>query len=108
MQVVDKRFEPFTIYIGRGSIYGNPFTHLPIKNTKASVQVGSIDESVDAYEEWLLGNPKWSHVEQIRRIQILELIPCLKDFDILGCFCRPRHRCHGDVLIKLHKLYVSP
>ena len=50
MRVVHCKREPSTKYIGRGSIYGNPFTHLPVGSTKASVQVGSIDEAVDSFE----------------------------------------------------------
>ncbi len=48
MRVVHCKRERCTKYIGRGSIYGNPFTHLPVGNTKASVQVGSVDEAVDS------------------------------------------------------------
>jgi hypothetical protein len=33
------------IYIGRGSILGNPYTHLPIKNTKAFIQYKTREES---------------------------------------------------------------
>ena len=104
MRVVHCKREPSTKYIGRGSIYGNPFTHLPVGSTKASVQVGSIDEAVDSFEEWLRGDPKWAHVEPKRRLQILQALSTdgtFKDDDILGCFCRPAHRCHGDVLDKL-------
>lgn len=107
MRVVDKRNEPFTKYIGRGSIYGNPFTYLPIDNTKAIVQVKSLDESIDEYEEWLLGNPKWAHIESERRLQIIQSIPEFNNNDVLGCFCRPKHRCHGDILVKLFNLYMT-
>jgi hypothetical protein len=104
MRVVHCKRERSTKYIGRGSIYGNPFTHLPVGNTKATVQVGSVDEAVDSYEEWLRGDPKWAHVEPKRRLQILQALSTdgtFTDDDILGCFCRPAHRCHGDVLDKL-------
>ena len=105
MRVVHCKREPSTKYIGRGSIYGNPFTHLPVGLTKASVQVASVDEAVDCYEAWLRGDPKWSWLERPRRMQIL-LALCASHFtdnDVLGCFCRPRHRCHGDVLDKLYQ-----
>jgi hypothetical protein len=90
MRVVHCKREHSTKYIGRGSIYGNPFTHLPVGNTKASVQVGSVDEAVDSYEEWLRGDPKWAHVEPKRRLQILQALSTdgtFTDDDILGCFC---------------------
>ena len=38
-------------YIGRGTPLGNPFSHL--ERSTAEVHVGSRDEAVDAYGEWL-------------------------------------------------------
>ena len=101
MRVVDKRYEPFTRYIGRGSLYGNPFSHLPIGTTKATVQVATVERAVQCYREWLDGNPKWAHMEPERRLRILAAIPYFREEEVLGCYCRPRHVCHGDVLVEL-------
>ena len=43
MRVVDRRKEPFTRYIGRGSDFGNPFTHLQLTSTKALVHARTYD-----------------------------------------------------------------
>jgi hypothetical protein len=107
MRVVDRRNELSTVYIGRGSVYGNPFTHLPLANTQAIVQVGSVDEAVKAYRDWLDGDPKWAHIEPDRRLAILAKIPTLKDDDVLGCYCRPRHACHGDVLVEFWEAHLA-
>lgn len=90
-----------TIYIGRGSPYGNPFTHLPLNKTKALVQVWTREDSIVAYEEWLRGNPKWAHVDPAQRTIILKLLPTLPEDAVLACYCKPKS-CHGDVLVKLY------
>lgn len=75
------------VYIGRGSKWGNPYTHIKGK-TKAEFLVKNREESIEKYEEWIRQKP--------------ELIRCLCALKgkRLGCFCRPYH-CHGDVLIEL-------
>jgi hypothetical protein len=100
MRVVHCRKERYTIFIGRGSVYGNPFTHLPLGSTKASVQVFTRDESVDYYERWLDGDPEFAAVDPKRREDILRCIPLLHEDDVLGCFCHPE-RCHGHVIVKI-------
>lgn len=94
------------IYIGRDSHdpahhYGNPFTHL-WGHTRATVKVGTREDAMQAYEDWLRGN-KWSEVEPFRRRWILEQIDRFArgSSDLtFGCFCKPK-QCHGDVLAKL-------
>jgi hypothetical protein len=105
VRVVHCKHESYTRFIGRGSIYGNPFTHLPLPRTRAVVQVQTLDESVDFYEDWLRGDPRWARIEPMHRIAILRALTsnAFEDTDILGCYCRPAHRCHGDVLDKLYQ-----
>lgn len=43
--------EPYDIYIGRPSKWGNPFTHIVDRNTLASHVVASREEAVEAYRE---------------------------------------------------------
>jgi site-specific recombinase XerC len=71
MRVVHCKHEKYTQFIGRGSIYGNPFTHLPLLRTQAVVQVQTLDESVDFYEGWLRGDPRWAQIDPRRRLRIL-------------------------------------
>lgn len=71
---------PDAVYIGRGSIYGNPFV---------IGQHGTRDEVCDAYESMLLSDK--------------ELMTKVKDTlkgKHLVCFCYPK-RCHGDILIRI-------
>lgn len=85
--VVNRRAEAFDIYIGRGSIWGNPYTHLT-GATRAMYFVGSRDEAIDSYREHLMSRP-----------DLLAQIPTLKG-KRLGCYCKPA-RCHGDILAEL-------
>lgn len=69
----------YDIYIGRGSIWGNPFI---------IGKHGTREEVVNLYKQYLLGNQ-----------QLLLRLPELKG-KVLGCHCKP-NLCHGDVLVEL-------
>lgn len=69
------------VYIGRGSIWGNPFRIGPD---------GTREEVIAKYREWLLHNDL-----------VLRVIE-LKDRDLV-CFCAPQ-ACHGDVLMEFVEL----
>ena len=86
--VVNKNKEPFDIYIGRGSKWGNPFTHIKNKETKAEFIVDSRSESITKYKEWISNQP-----------ELLNALEELRD-KRLGCFCKPK-ACHGDILVEL-------
>ena len=95
--VVNKRSEGFVrnhnqVYIGRGSPWGNPFTHLPLSRTKAQFQVATEEESMIRYEGWM--RERLAKEPELRR-ELLKL-----DGHELVCYCKPRP-CHGDILIKL-------
>ena len=86
--VVNKYKEPYDVYIGRGSIWGNDYSHLP--ETKASHKVETRDQAVEAYRKQL-----W---DSIRSGKIT--LEMLKDLHgkRLGCFCKPKS-CHGDIIL---------
>ena len=88
--VVHCKKAPYDVYIGRPSKWGNPFTHLKDGKTLAKHIVGSRDEAVEAYREWITnGEGK----------QLMKDLPELKN-KVLGCWCHPKS-CHGDVLSEL-------
>jgi len=86
-RVVNKYKEPYDVYIGRGSVWGNPFTHL-VGPTKAEFHVATREEAVARYRQYILERP-----DLLRRLP--ELVG-----KRLGCFCAPKS-CHGDVLVEL-------
>lgn len=76
-RVVHKR-EPHDVYIGRGSLWGNPFV---------IGRDGTREDVVRKYEEHFLSRPD------------LRAKVYLLAGKRLGCFCAPK-ACHGDVLKK--------
>lgn len=90
-KVVNKYKESYDVYIGRGSIWSNPFTHIKDKQTKAEFVVETREESISRFKGWL-----WS---EIKRGNIT--VEHLKDLDgkTLGCFCKPKS-CHGDIIVQ--------
>lgn len=86
MRVVNRYKEPYDVYIGRGSKWGNPFSHKD--GTMARHKVETREEAVQKYEQWIRTQP--------------ELMASLHELDgkVLGCYCKPQ-ACHGDVLVKL-------
>ena len=87
--VVNCKTTDFDVYIGRGSEYGNPFTHLPLEQTTAKYQVETREEAVAEYEKWLLAQPEL--VAKVKKE--------LKN-KRLGCYCSPLS-CHGDILARI-------
>src|SRR3990167_9119085 len=85
-KVVHCKKEPYDVYIGRPSKWGNPFV---------IGEHGTREEVIEKYEEWLLG---------IRSAPNKEKAPSLKEAKeelkdkVLGCWCAPAP-CHGDVLM---------
>jgi len=70
---------PFDIYVGRPSVWGNPFVIGPD---------GTRTEVIAKYEEYIRSRP--------------DLMAQVKELKgkVLACYCAPLP-CHGDVLAKL-------
>jgi hypothetical protein len=82
MKVVHCKRQPYDVYIGRPSKWGNPFV---------IGKDGNRDEVIAKYAEWIKTQP-----------ELMATLPELKD-KVLGCWCRP-YKCHGDVLTELAEL----
>ena len=82
-RVVHCKREPYDVYIGRPSKWGNPF--LIGKD-------GTREEVTEKYRQFILKHP-----------QLIEDLYELKG-KVLGCWCAP-NSCHGDVLIELMTTY---
>jgi len=78
--VVHCKREPYDVYIGRGSSFGNPY--------KIGVH-GTREEVIAKYEKFVRRNPHL--LARIRR----ELRG-----KVLGCWCAPKP-CHGNVLLQI-------
>lgn len=92
--VVNKHHRvPYDVYIGRGSIWGNNFSHK--EGTKAEFVVATREEAIQAYADWIQTQP-----------ELLAKLPSLRG-KVLCCYCRGpkgfqgRLMCHGQVLAGL-------
>jgi len=81
MKIVHCKKEPYDIYIGRPSKWGNPYK---------IGRDGTRKECLEKYKEYVLSNAF--------------LMGCLHELKnkTLGCWCKPK-ACHGDVLIEIIK-----
>lgn len=74
--VVNKYKSPFTLYIGRGSIWGNPILITPTCDR---------DRCVHLHLLWV-----------VQQEHLIRRLPELYN-QTIGCFCKPK-KCHGDNL----------
>jgi hypothetical protein len=84
-RVVHCKKEEFDVYVGRGSKWGNPYSHK--EGTLAEEVVGSRREAIEKFEKHLLSNE-----------DLMSSLAELKG-KTLGCWCKPKS-CHGDILLK--------
>ena len=91
-KVVHCKKSEYDIYIGRPSLWGNPFSHKD--GTLAEFKISNRAEAIQKYEEWILTQP-----------QLMGSLYKLKG-KTLGCWCSPKP-CHGHVLARLIERYVE-
>lgn len=92
-RVVHCKKEPYDVYIGRPSKWGNPYSHKE-DGTLAEFKVKNRAEAIQKFEEYLLKNE-----------ELMSSIHELKG-KTLGCWCKPLS-CHGDILKKYADSAVS-
>lgn len=80
-KVVNKHFEPHDVYIGRGSVWGNPF------------KLGGLDSRAE-----VIAKHKVHLWKQIRDGIITKDMLLSLDGKKLGCYCAPK-ACHGDNIV---------
>ena len=84
------------VYIGRGSVLGNPYTHILMKETKAEFIVETREQAIENYKIYLKEkiNSKDKEVcDELNKIWKL-----LKKGDVfLVCYCAPLS-CHGNYI----------
>jgi len=85
--VVHCKKEKFDVYVGRPTIWGNPFSEKD--NTLAEFKVSTREEAIQKFEEWIQTQP-----DLIQRVK-----QDLKD-KVLGCWCHPK-ACHADILARI-------
>lgn len=79
-QVVNRRFDSYDVYIGRGSKFGNPFEIGPD---------GTRDEVIEKFRVFFY--------EKLKKERFLKAVEKLKGRR-LGCYCRPKEGFRGRLL----------
>lgn len=77
--VVNCNKDDYDVYIGRPSLFGNPFI---------IGKDGTRNEVIEKYHKWIIQQPL-----------VMQEIKKLKG-KRLGCYCAPL-KCHGDILAEL-------
>ena len=81
MKVVNKYVDKYDVYIGRGSIFGNPFP----------VAKYGREECLRLYKLYFDKRIK-------EDLEFKKAVLSLKG-KVLGCFCKPKD-CHGDIIVE--------
>lgn len=87
------------IYIGRGSILGNPYTHFDLDKTKAEFQCKSREESISSYEKYIISKIESKDPEICKELNRIYFLALYQDVNLV-CFCKPKS-CHGDIIKKI-------
>lgn len=95
------------IYIGRGSVLGNPYTSIQDRETKAEFVVDSRKESIQAFKEYLLKKIEEKDEEICNTMNEIYTLATQGDV-YLACYCRPKKTCHGDVIKEIVELKLNP
>lgn len=114
--VYNRNVEDFSMlennyYIGRENILSNPYTHLPVKDTKAMFQCKTREEAIEKYSEYfdlMYGrNVEFTNVVD----EMYEKYKNGEDL-FLECYCgkgeNGEKKCHGEVIAeKLQKRLIK-
>lgn len=78
---------PNTIYVGRPTIFGNPFA------------VSKSYDAIAMFNRWLQGE-RGTGGGGLRRVTLLARLSQLRGKD-LACWCKEGEPCHADILLEL-------
>ena len=83
------------VYIGRGSAFGNPFTHRPLAKTKALFSCICREAAIASFKSYfydrLRNDPSFRKLYSDLRTKSEQ-----HDLNLV-CFCKPKD-CHGDII----------
>ena len=90
---------PNNYYIGRGSILGNPYTHLPLKGTMAIYHTRNREEAIERYGGYF--DLMYERDSEFKAVvdEIYEKYKRGEDI-YFGCYCNSEEECHGGVIKK--------
>lgn len=92
--------------VHRPFVFGNPYTHIKNKETKALIKVATRDEAINLYEPYF---DKMLKVDDNFKKEWERLIEAYHKFDTIyiGCYCKMNETCHSDIIIKKLNQYIT-
>lgn len=89
--------------VSRPNIFGNPYTHIKNKETKAQIKVKTRDEAIKLYSLYFdnMLNDNSEAGEAFRK-EFDRMYEAYKTHDeiYLGCFCKETEKCHAEIIAK--------
>lgn len=89
--------------VSRPNIFGNPYTHIKSKETKAQVKVATREEAISLYDPYFDAMLKSEDdVGDLFRAEWDRMYEAYKKYDeiYIGCYCKLNEDCHGDIIRK--------
>ena len=89
--------------VSRPNIFGNPYTHIRSRQTKAQIKVKNRDEAIALYEPYFDNMLKdESEIGDRFRSEWDRMYEAYKTYDeiYLGCYCDTSVSCHSDIIAK--------
>lgn len=85
--------------VSRPNIFGNPYTHIKNKQTKALVKVKTRDEAIDRYGRYF---DNMLRLDEDFRNEFEKAVEACFKYDVVyfGCYCKLDERCHSDIIIE--------
>lgn len=85
--------------VSRPNLFGNPYTHIKNKETKALVTVKNRDEAIDLYDAYF---DRMLLVDERFREEWNRMYEAYVEYGVvyIGCYCNENERCHGDIIAK--------
>ena len=95
----DYSMHPNNYYAGRGSILGNPYTHLPLQGTMAIYHTRNREEAIERYSGYF--DLMYERDNDFRSVvdEIYEKYKKGEDI-YLGCYCNSEEECHCGIIKK--------
>lgn len=84
------------IYVGRGSVLGNPYTSIQGRETLAKYVVSSREESIQCFKEYLIKKLENKDEKICNKMNDIYKFSLSGDVYI-SCYCKPK-TCHGDII----------
>lgn len=83
--------------VHRPSVFGNPYTHIKDKTTKALYRVKTRERAIELYDKYFDEMVKTDETFREEFDRMYKVF-CESDVIYIGCYCANSSTCHGDII----------